>query len=445
MSSSGCCAVLTFDKQLTLTVIVNRPGTVVRYTNHTYTLDATGTKTANGDGAYATNASAIMPTTLTFTPSSPELGEHSYIVIYAQAFDVATGERVGEPVVRRYFCQPFQLVVAGTLRQQDLSGMGSGRQFGPHIHAVAFFTEGAATVSLPAAPTDCSAHYATGGGNVSAASAALAAGFELTIRSSTDTISIACFDSNGRRVGRIWAAHFNSNLDHGIFGGNGSLAPANAITVAPIPSKKKFSFPLFDTPGNFTKPLSHWLAEVGVVGIALNTSVKLTATVVGGGGAGSASAGGGAGGIATEVYWDILTCYPMTVEVGGPGEQSSVAFDDGLSGYNSPGPGRGSNQAQGAADDGGYPIRSTQDPIYPTIATPGHDGSAETPGASGTATKGDLTHNGPATATRGGAGWAGSDGTRGAGAGGDPGKPGAAGAVLIVVELLAGSGAADAW
>ena len=93
---------IAFDEQLTLTVVINRPGTVVRYTNHTYTLDATGTKMANGDGAYATNVSAIMPVSLTFTPSSSELGEHSYIVIYAQAFDVASGERVGEPVVRRY-------------------------------------------------------------------------------------------------------------------------------------------------------------------------------------------------------------------------------------------------------------------------------------------------------------------------------------------------------
>ena len=58
----------------------------------------------------------------------------------------------------------------------------------------------------------------------------------------------------------------------------------------------------------------------GVKGSAVNTSVKLTATVVGGGGAGDAGAGGGAGAVAVEVYWDVLTCYPMTVEVGGPGQ-----------------------------------------------------------------------------------------------------------------------------
>ena len=57
--------------------------------------------------------------------------------------------------------------------------------------------------------------------------------------------------------------------------------------------------------------------------------------------------------------------YNVTIEVGGPGQQSSVAFDDGPNGYRSPGPGRDSNQASGAADTGQYPIRITQDPSSP--------------------------------------------------------------------------------
>jgi hypothetical protein len=249
--------VLAFDKQLTLTVMINRPGTVVRYTNHTYTLDATGTKIlANGAGTYATNSSALMPATLTFTPSSAELGEHGYVAVYAQAYDAASGERVGEPVVRRYVCQPATLVVAGTLRKQDLSVMGSGVQFGPHVTELALFTKGHATVALTAAASGCTARWAVGD-KVSAGSPALPTGSQLAISSSTDTVSIACFDEAGERVGRIWAAHFSSNVDKGIFGGNGTLAPANAVVLEATPSVQRWVLPLFRT-GNATKKLSEF-------------------------------------------------------------------------------------------------------------------------------------------------------------------------------------------
>ena len=114
-----------------------------------------------------------------------------------------------------------------------------------------------------------------------------------------------------------------------------------------------------------------------------------------------------------------------------------ISFDDGPDGYNSPGAGRGSYQARGAADSGGYPIRTTQDPIYPTIAAAGGSATGSTPGARGTITKGDPTRGAPATAEKGGAGWAGASGNGvGAGAGGDVGKLGAGGAVMIVIELL---------
>ena len=49
-------------------------------------------------------------------------------------------------------------------------------------------------------------------------------------------------------------------------------------------------------------------------------SVILTVTVVGGGGSGLHAAGGGAGGVAIETYYDLLTCFHMTIEVGVPGK-----------------------------------------------------------------------------------------------------------------------------
>ena len=133
--------------------------------------------------------------------------------------------------------------------------------------------------------------------------------------------------------------------------------------------------------------------------------------------------------MATEVYYDVLTCYNLTIEVGGPGQQSSVAFDDGPNGYRSLGPGRDSYQARGAADTAGYPIRITQDPIFPTVAGPGTDGGAQ----------GVITNGNPTFSNSGGAGWHGSDSGKGtgAGAGGNAaGKQGAAGCVWILAELL---------
>ncbi len=132
----------------------------------------------------------------------------------------------------------------------------------------------------------------------------------------------------------------------------------------------------------------------------------------------------------------------MTIEVGGPGQQSSVAFDDGPNGYRSPGPGRDSNQASGAADTGQYPIRITQDPIFPTVASPGTNGGTtdDLSGAQGAITKGNPTRGTQANSVQGGGGWAGSGSGKGVGAGaggGTGGKQGAAGCVWIVAELLA--------
>ena len=125
------------------------------------------------------------------------------------------------------------------------------------------------------------------------------------------------------------------------------------------------------------------------------------------------------------------------IEVGNAGQQSSVAFADV---YRTDGPGRGTYQAMGKADDGGYPIRTTQDPIYPTVSLAGGSGGVMRAGVRGTISKGNPVYNTDATAGgKGGAGWVGAAGQGvGAGAGGDAGAPGRAGAVLVVIELLAG-------
>lgn len=225
----------------------------------------------------------------------------------------AQGAMVGEPLVKRYWCQPFTLVVAGTLRVANLAGLGSGVSFGPHATELALFTEGFSSVALTAASSQCggSVRYAVGG-NVTASSAALKVGSQLEITGSTDIMSIACF-AGGERIGRIWAAHFNSNLDTQIYGGNGTLQPHNNVSApAPIPSTQRWELPLFTVAGNTTMVLRTLLEQNGASGIPANTSVKLTATVVGGGGVGSSA---GDGGVATEVYWDLLTCFPVTIEV----------------------------------------------------------------------------------------------------------------------------------
>ena len=129
----------------------------------------------------------------------------------------------------------------------------------------------------------------------------------------------------------------------------------------------------------------------------------------------------------------------MTVEVGGPGEQSSLAFDDGPNGYRSPGAGRDANQQRGVAEplSAGYPIRTTQDPIYPTVASGGSDAVGANSGRRGSITKGNPTVNAAATdgsssgPGKGGVGW-----TNGIGNGGDGGNKGKGGGVHIVIELL---------
>ena len=162
---------------------------------------------------------------------------------------------------------------------------------------------------------------------------------------------------------------------------------------------------------------------------------------IGGGGSGGSGSGGGSGGVATEEYYDVLTFYDVTIEVGGPGQQSSVAFIDSSSGYRSPSPGRDSNQASGGADTGQYPIRITQDPIFPTVASPGTNGGTtdDSAGAQGAIATGNPTRGTHANSAQGGGGWAGSGPVGvGAGAGGGTGgKQGAARCVWIVAELLA--------
>ena len=108
-----------FAETLTLTIVTNRPGTTVRYTNSTFTVSASGKATEAGK--YPTNSSgAVMSAPLSFTASSAALGQHGYVVLRMQAFDTKTGQRVGEPVVRAYWHQPFKLVVAGTLRKDTV-------------------------------------------------------------------------------------------------------------------------------------------------------------------------------------------------------------------------------------------------------------------------------------------------------------------------------------
>ena len=82
---------------------------------------------------------------------------------------------MGEPVVRRYVSQSATLVVVGALRKQDLSGLGNGVQFGPHVTELALFTEGHATVALTVAASGCTARWAVGD-KVSAGSLALPTG-----------------------------------------------------------------------------------------------------------------------------------------------------------------------------------------------------------------------------------------------------------------------------
>ena len=469
-----------FADTLTLMLVVNQPGITARYTAATFAVNPTGTRITD-EGRPPTNSSAKMPAMLSFSPTSPELGANGYLVIRTQAFDKSDFP-VGEPLVRRYWCQPFEVVVAGTLRMQDLAGMGTGVSFGPHVNAITLFTEGVASVALTSmsASAGCSSVRYAIGGNVTAQSPALALQSQLVIKSSTDIISIACFCANGRRVGRVWSAHFNSNLDAGIYNGAGSLGPENKVGVEPIPVENSWSATQ-TTPGNTTLVIADFLAAApwSIKGTVLNTSVKLTVTVVGGSGAagaGTGGGGGGAGGVAVEVYYDLLTCYEMTLwdyricftssvssvcpsegslhtqlrhadtsfvmrrmlvildayytrrEVGAPGQQSSVSFADT---YRSLGAGRGSNQGSGQADTGSYPIRSTQDPIYPTIALAGADAVGPTAGARGRITKGSPGGR-PDMA---GSGF----GSRQAGAGGSGVQPAHAGDVTLKVELLTNS------
>ena len=355
--------IYTFADALSLSVEINNPAVTVRYTLATVTLDVTGTK-ITADGHFANSSSAVFPSSpLSFTSASTELGDHGYLVLRAQAYVTATGECVGEPLVRRYWCQPFTIVVAGTLRAANLAGEGTGVSFGPHVDSLALFTEGYATLALTNVSASCSVRYAVGG-NVTASSPMLSKGSQLEIAGSTDMLSLGCFSrsaddgaivSAGVLLGRTWSAHFNSNLDDRIYGGNGTLKPLNAVTVATIPISQRWELPLFSKVGNTTMTVRQLLVQAGAVGISANTSIKLTATVVGGGGPG----GGGDGGVATEIYWDLLTCYPLTVEVGAAGAQSSVSVDDDA--FSSPGEGRDTKQKMGAnSTSAGYPVRTTR-------------------------------------------------------------------------------------
>jgi hypothetical protein len=347
-----------FGDTLTVAATINRPGTTVRYTNSTFTVGSDG-KVAEG-GKYPTNSlGAVLPPSssapLVFTAGSAELGQHGYVVLRMQAFDDKTSRRVGEPVVKAYWQQPFKLVVAGTLRKDTLS-------FGVHPK-LQYNTEGYATIALThVSAKGCAGgtvHYQVGNtSNLTTASPTLGVGQQLAISGSVQALQIACVGASGSTsggviIGRVWQAQFTSNL------GNGTVvyAPPDSVAApAAIPTTQRWVLPAWDKPGNTTVRLDALLRQAGVPAFAANTSVKLNVTVM----------GGGSGGVLamSTVYYDILTCYPMTIEVGGGsggGQQSSVSFNDGADGYRSPGAGPGQ-------------VRTRQDPLYPTVAAGGGGG-----------------------------------------------------------------------
>ena len=262
----------------------------------------------------------------------------------------------GRIVEKYYICIPFQLEVNGVYKNQPIdSSINLNTQN-------RFWFDTKANIKLKSKAIDGTVRFNFIRNKLDNTSPELPLNSEISITNTVDRVFIALFDTNNIRFGGVYTALFISNKDNLIPDTVEAPFPTNTYTVSPSISytyKKEY--------------------RTSINGVVISTllppempdTVKITAIVVGGGGTNSS------GGIARQVYYDVPKTYLMNIEVGLPGQKSSLFFD--ISFPLSPQINK-SYVLPNDRDD----MKAYQSPLYPTIAYNGL-GSEQ-----GMITKGDL-------------------------------------------------------
>ena len=369
-----------FDDTLILTFIKNDPSLKIYYTLSSdlrvYPITAATPGSSMFDSKSINTNVAVEYTQPIIISKYSQMFNNGFIAFKAQVFN-SSNVAVGILIDRRYVCVPFTMKVAGGMRNTNLEGT-SGKESN-----VTLYFNNNITITAENVPNAGVIRYSVGSAlNVN--SPALSNNQQLQITGSSDPVSVGCF-LNNLPCGKIFSYSIKSTNDSSV---------SNSYVVSAKPS--------FNITYSYTSSSSITLASLLSSVTNCPGAIKVSCTVVGGGGNGSNQNNGfgaGGGGIATEVYNDVSTLYTLVIEVGSGGNQSSVSFTPicliGASGVGS----------RSFPEVGSSYINNNQDPIYPTVAYGGTNGTSTNPGLRGVITKGDVITRANASGTTGGAGY----------------------------------------
>lgn len=334
--------VCIFDKNISIQLINNNyNNTTIRYTISNIISESENTTVLDTD----LTKSNLYTEPIIFSLYDPFLLNGFFSLKY-QLFN-SSNQPVGRLVERYYLNSPFNISIRGGYKFQPISLFPNLNNFNK------FWFDNTLDIILNSTSISGTVRFNFSRNKLDSRSPILTVGSKIVLSNTTDRIFIALFNESNIQVGGVWSGTFICNKDSYVPDSSTTNKPTNSYNIIPAQS--------INITNVYTVSTNIIRISSILPSIAPDT-VDITVTVVGGGGS-SAS-----GGIATETYYDVPTSYGMSIEVGNPGNKSSVSF---VMNYLL------SNDRNG--------MKAYQPPIYPTIAYNGA-GSLQ-----GVITKGDST------------------------------------------------------
>ena len=333
--------VCVFDKSLSIQLINNSANTTIRYIISNIITDSENTTMLDTD---LTN-SILYTSPIVFSLYNPFL-LNGYFSLKYQLFN-SSNKPVGRLIERYYLNSPFNITIRGGYKFQPISLF-------PNLNNLnQFWFDNNLDIILNSTSIPGTVRFNFSRNKLDSTSPVLTVGSKILLSNTCDRIFIALFNESNMRVGGVWSGTFICNKDSYIPDSTVSNIPLNTYSIVPAQSINISNAYTVST--NIIK-ISSILPPMSP------DTVDITVTVVGGGGSNAS------GGITTETYFDVPTNFNMNIEVGNPGNKSSVSFT--------------MNYLLTKDRNG---MKAYQPPIYPTIAYNGA-GSLQ-----GIVTKGDPT------------------------------------------------------
>jgi hypothetical protein len=334
--------VCIFDKNISIQLINNNyNNTTIRYTISNIISESENTTVLDTD----LTKSNLYTEPIVFSLYDPFL-LNGYFSLKFQLFN-SSNLPVGRLVERYYLNSPFDISIRGGYKFQPISLF-------PNLNNLnKFWFDNKLDIILNSTSISGTVRFNFSRNKLDSTSPVLTVGSKIVLTNTSDRIFIALFNESNIRVGGVWSGTFICNKDSYVPDSSTTNKPTNSYNIIPAQS--------INITNTYTVSTNISRISSILPSIAPDT-VDITVTVVGGGGS-SAS-----GGIATETYYDVPTNFDMNIEVGNPGNKSSVSFTMNY---------LLSNDRNG--------MKAYQPPIYPTVAYNGA-GSLQ-----GLITKGDPT------------------------------------------------------